>query len=109
MQDKMLNPADDFATTQVVTEKKLAIKKSTLSISGLNFSYTVSKNSNVTINIYDIKGQFIDQLINNRSVTAGTHNIRWGGGSKFSTGIYICRMQVNSNRDIISKKVLLIN
>jgi flagellar hook assembly protein FlgD len=65
-----------------------------------SISYYVRQKSNVTINIYNSKGQLVSRLVG-RPQTAGWHEIRWDGksdnGIQAVPGKYICRMNVDNN------------
>ncbi len=73
-----------------------------------NILFNVTKESNVEIKIYNIKGQVVKSLLNeNRGI--GSHRLVWNGdnnrGSKVASGIYFVRMkQDNIN---VTRKILL--
>jgi len=56
-----------------------------------NINYSVSKNSNVTIGIYNIKGELVSAL-HDGYLKEGNYNVMWNGtngkGNKLSSGIY---------------------
>ena len=60
-------------------------------------SFSLSKSSNLQIEIYNIKGQKVKSLINDYQ-QAGNHNIIWNGkddnGHEVSSGIYLYKMEV---------------
>ncbi|MFC1562801.1 YCF48-related protein [candidate division KSB1 bacterium] len=66
--------------------------------------------SDVTLKIYNIIGQEIKTLINERK-NAGYHSIKWDGtnnfGTKVSSGIYIYRMKTNTGYVKTRKLVFL--
>jgi hypothetical protein len=63
----------------------------------------------VTIDIYNIKGQKVKQLVSGQ-LSAGDHSVVWNGnddfGEQVSSGIYFYRIR-NNNREIIKKMVLM--
>ena len=72
-------------------------------------SFNLPKSSKVKLQIVDINGRGIANLLNN-SLDSGTHNISWDGtndsGVKMSSGIYF--IILNVDRNILSQKLSLI-
>ncbi len=61
-------------------------------------NYTIKENSKVSINIYNIKGQKVKQLISGiRQLLEGQHSVVWNGkddnGKPVSSGIYFYKMK----------------
>lgn len=69
------------------------------------FSYTLNEQSNVTLNIYDLYGKKIDELINEKQVT-GYHCIKFDR-SKLAAGIYFYELCTEHFRQ--TKKMILTN
>ncbi len=73
-------------------------------------SYSLKYNSNVSIDVYNIKGQRIKTLINEYKVS-GSYSISWSGnddsGKSVSSGLYFYKMQVNDKPVSIRKCLLL--
>ena len=71
--------------------------------------YNIIRESNVIINIYDLLGRQIIQLINNKT-PAGFYQIEWDGRNEYGqivpTGFYLCTL--NTGNQIQVKKILLI-
>ena len=71
--------------------------------------YFISKNSFVSINIYNLKGENIKSLVNSYK-PRGTHSIYWDATNKFgetlSTGMYIYTIQVDNYKEV--KKMILV-
>ncbi len=71
--------------------------------------YSVSRQSDVTIEIFNIAGQKVRTLVN-ESVAAGTYRIIWDGRNEssvaVSTGIYLYRFQTGDFEE--TKKMLLL-
>jgi hypothetical protein len=72
-------------------------------------SYTLQKDSRVTLHIFNSHGQLVRTLYD--GVTGkGTHALKWDGqtdsGRKAGSGFYICRLQTGNK--LISRKMLLI-
>ena len=62
-----------------------------------NINYAVTELSNVSLRIYDIKGQFISELLNNVHIP-GKYKTVWDSGH-LATGIYFLEMNVYSRND----------
>ncbi len=70
----------------------------------INFS--LPKNENVTVNIYNVLGQKVQTLINGY-FSAGKHSVTFDAGAKgFSSGIYFYELQAE-NKHLIKKMVLV--
>ena len=71
-------------------------------------SFNLKKEKDITLEIYNIKGQRIKTLYKGNS-TAGEHNVTWNGtdenNKKVSTGIYFYKLITPEK--ILSKKMLL--
>jgi hypothetical protein len=71
--------------------------------------YSIVKNSDVKINIYNVKGQIVKSLLSNKSNT-GKHALIWDGtdenGNLVASGMYIIKTDANAHR--ITKKVLVV-
>jgi len=68
-------------------------------------NFTIPKKENVTLNIYDVKGQLIATLINNETKTEGTYSIEFDG-SKLSSGMYFYKIQAGNN--VETRKMILL-
>ena len=73
-------------------------------------TYELPKSSKVTLEIYNILGQRVKTLVNNRVQEMGSHKVIWNTvndrGQKLATGIYIYRLKANNF--IQSKKMILV-
>jgi hypothetical protein len=71
-------------------------------------SYTVPTSGDVTLKVYNMKGQVVRTLVNS-SVNAGNHTVTWNGtddnGSAVSSGLYFYKIQ--SSNQTLTKKMLL--
>jgi hypothetical protein len=67
-------------------------------------TYNISSNQNIRINIYDLNGKIIQNLIN-RFHGAGEYTIDWNA-PLLPTGVYI--VELKGNTEIISEKITLI-
>ena len=74
-----------------------------------NISYTLSQDSYVNINIYDLKGNYIKSLIR-KSMSTGRHSIQWDATNEFgddvSTGIYFYTIKTEYSSE--TKKMLFV-
>jgi len=74
-------------------------------------SFSLSRNSKeVELNIYNIKGELIINLMNNKVMNSGKHFIQWDGknnqGKEVSTNVYLYTLRVGDNS--VTKKMLLV-
>ena len=67
-------------------------------------SYSLPQNSDVTISIYDITGQLIDNIIQVMQ-SAGTHELRWQAANHLASGAYMYRIQAG---DFVSTKKMIL-
>ena len=71
-------------------------------------SFTIHEKSEVELIMYNIKGQKINNLIN-QVLIKGDHTITWDGknsnGEEVSSGLYLCRLRIEDQ--IISKKLMM--
>gem|GEM_PF-2174509 len=72
-------------------------------------SYYLSKDSRVTLGIYNVKGQLVKTLIQ-ESKTAGMQSAEWDGrdenGKPCAGGVYYCRLSAGGKR--VSRKLTLL-
>ncbi|MCP4723880.1 MAG: T9SS type A sorting domain-containing protein [bacterium] len=77
--------------------------------SGTNIKFHLPANLNISVNIYNIKGQLVKTLVN-REYPSGTYTVTWNGTNdadiSVGSGTYICRL-IAGNK-IASKKMLLL-
>ena len=71
--------------------------------SSTSIKYSLPKSSNVKIQIYNVKGQLVETLID-RPMPAGIHTVDWDG-KDMSSGIYFCKFDTDNGS--ITKKMLL--
>ena len=71
--------------------------------------YSVPKDGDVKIRIYNTKGQLVTTLVNEQK-SLGTHNVVWNGiddnGNKVSSGLYFTRI-VADGKTLTSKMLML--
>jgi len=81
--------------------------------SGTTIEYNLTIESQVEINIYNIRGQIIKTFTNKNQI-AGVHKIDWDGksneGNDMPSGLYFCRVNISSNNSNIQEtnKMILI-
>ncbi len=76
------------------------------------FCFSLKEASNVSLNIYNVKGQKIRTLIN-KKINPGYHQIEWNGkdnnNKNVSSGVYFSLFDINGEGDYTSvKKILLL-
>ena len=73
-------------------------------------NYYLIENSKVEINIYNIKGQKVKQLINEH-LSTGQHSVIWNGkddnNKLVSSGVYLYKLNVNNKTEVVKKCMLL--
>ncbi len=71
--------------------------------------FNLAAKSNVTINIYNLLGQQVEQLVN-QEYSAGNHKVSWDGttsnGTQAATGMYLYRIE--ADHFVETKKMLLL-
>ena len=74
-----------------------------------NITYVLPEASNVSLNIYDLNGQLIRELVSS-SVRAGVHTLNWDGtninGGKVSAGMYL--YTINTGKYTSTNKMILL-
>jgi len=72
-------------------------------------SYDITKKGNVTVDIYNLKGQKVKSLLSEKQ-EAGMHNVEWYGdndsGKKVSSGTYLYRVK-NGEEEVVKKMLLM--
>jgi len=73
-----------------------------------NISFTLSKPGRTTLNIYNMKGQLVNHLVN-EDMNPGIHNVVWNGkdenGRNVSSGVYLYRLESGTYQ--ATRKMLL--
>ena len=74
-------------------------------------SFSVTQTSSfITLEIYNIKGQKVKQLVSDQ-LSAGQHSIVWNGddrsGKSVGSGVYLYKLNVNSKTEAVKKCLLL--
>ncbi len=90
---------DSVTATNVVTDEinELSLKyypnpfKNRISI-----EFTLKESSTVSISIFNIKGQRVKDIVDNRILSANKHRFEWN--SKSISGTYICVLTINGKR-----------
>jgi hypothetical protein len=72
-----------------------------------NIKYTIPREGNVKIEVYDITGKLVNTLVN-QSMNSGSYNVTWDGkntlGQNVVSGIYLYRIQAN---DFVAVKKMI--
>ncbi len=73
-------------------------------------SFQLSHTQNITVDIYNMLGQKVATLINNKALAAGTNKVRWDGrdsaGNSVTSGVYLYR--ISTNNYSVTKKMMLL-
>ncbi|MGZ3863589.1 MAG: Kelch repeat-containing protein [Bacteroidia bacterium] len=67
-----------------------------------SLSVSLNKEQEVSVNVYDISGRFVAELIN-KNLSEGNHTITWNAASAAS-GIYVARIMIGNN--VLTKKLI---
>ena len=67
-------------------------------------SFSLINTDHVLLEVYDIKGQNIEILVNSK-LSVGRHNIQWNG-SQYSSGIYFVKLRTDNNE--MNQKIMLL-
>ena len=70
-----------------------------------NIEYTLAKSGMVELSVFNLQGQLIDKLVNNRK-KAGNHLISFDG-TNYSSGIYFYRLKIDGQTKGIKKMALI--
>jgi hypothetical protein len=72
--------------------------------------FNLPRRDNISLNIYDVTGKGVMQLIHEQIYAPGEHNIKWNGltndGKEVSSGIYLYELTTRDFREV--RKMLLI-
>ncbi|NOR44188.1 MAG: T9SS type A sorting domain-containing protein [Candidatus Delongbacteria bacterium] len=71
----------------------------------INFS--VLNSEKMSLYIYNIKGERIDVVFDNRKLNAGNYTVNWRSGKEFSSGIYYYGIETESGIKQMKKMTLL--
>lgn len=65
-----------------------------------HFSYQLPVQNNVTIKIYNLRGEAVKTLVNTINKKAGSYRVQWDGtdylGLRVTSGIYLCRIKAGN-------------
>jgi len=77
--------------------------------SSTDLNFTVEKAGNVSLKIYNLKGQFVRNLMNT-NLSKGSHKFTWDGkddyGKNVGIGMYFCKVEADGKK--ISQKIIRI-
>jgi len=66
--------------------------------------FAMPKDGNVTLNVYNMLGELVTELIDNREYEAGYHEVEFDAGA-VASGVYIYRVQ--AGEFVVAKKMIL--
>ena len=69
-----------------------------------NINFTLKDPKNISIHVYDIKGNLVQTLVANKNLHSGLHQITWDATS-MSSGIYF--VQISNGLETKSQKIIL--
>ena len=72
--------------------------------------FSIPRESNIELNIFNIKGQRIKQLVSEQ-LSEGNHSVIWNGddelGKTVSSGIYYYKLNVNGKTEVVRRCLML--
>jgi hypothetical protein len=75
----------------------------------INICYTLGKDSDISLSVYNIKGQKLRTLFRGKQ-SKGSHSLTWDGanndGQMTACGIYLIRLETDSNSPLTGKVML---
>lgn len=75
-----------------------------------SIEFTVNRRMPVTLSVYNILGQHVMTLVDQRETAAGNHRVVWNGrneaGQQVSSGVYLVRLQAGTQ--LFTKRILLL-
>ncbi|MBN2788659.1 MAG: T9SS type A sorting domain-containing protein [Candidatus Delongbacteria bacterium] len=74
-------------------------------VTTINFS--VINNDKLSMHIYNIKGEIVDTLFDNKKFNSGNYTINWNSGKELSSGIYYYGIETESGLKQMKKMTLL--
>jgi len=73
-----------------------------------NIQFTIPKSEQIKVRIYNVAGQMINEIVNEK-FNAGTHSVSWNGknhkGNKVASGVYVYTLETENQK--LSKKLTL--
>ncbi|MFA7056071.1 MAG: metallophosphoesterase [Candidatus Cloacimonadales bacterium] len=64
-------------------------------------SFDLKNRSKVSLSVYNLKGQKVEQVCQNKLFVAGHHNIAWVTSSQLSSGIYLLKLNTESESKLM--------
>jgi hypothetical protein len=75
-------------------------------------SYSLQEASDVSVEVYNIRGQKVKTLVDNEQKQPGTHSVTWNGtdqsGRTVASGVYLYRVDADGGRYTSTRKMILL-
>jgi photosystem II stability/assembly factor-like uncharacterized protein len=98
-----------ISPVEIITNNNLSIYPNPFNPS-TTISFSIPTKSKIELTVYNIKGQKVRTLINNK-IEKGNHSINWNGkdenNNSVSSGVYFYKLNVNNVPKVIKKSLLL--
>ncbi|OGC94883.1 MAG: hypothetical protein A2142_00530 [candidate division Zixibacteria bacterium RBG_16_48_11] len=110
--DSLFNPSADVGEEPLALPKQFRLLQNYPNPfnATTTIRYHLSKSSNVTLEIFNLKGQLVRVLLNNTTQPAGEHQRVWDGknsaGVKVSSGVYLYRFKTGEFSQV--RKMILL-
>ena len=69
------------------------------------FSYSIPQDANVTLEVYNVKGQLVETLVN-ETQTANHYDVNWDA-SEYGTGMYFYQLSIDGKVNQVKKCIML--
>lgn len=74
--------------------------KSSLHRNGSFISFDLSRKAEVSISVYNLKGQKVTQIANDLFLTEGNHQFKWSGVSEHASGVYLIKLDADTETQV---------
>jgi predicted MPP superfamily phosphohydrolase len=75
--------------------------KSSLHRGASSISFDLNSPAQVSLSIYNLKGQKVVQLANHLSLKAGNHNFKWDSISQHASGVYLIKLDADNESQVL--------
>ena len=72
-----------------------------------NINFSLLENDKITLMIYNIKGEIVETLIDNKLISKGTHSLLWNPSKTYSSGLYFYGIRSSNGLKQIKKMTIL--
>ncbi len=66
-----------------------------------SISFDLTNNAQVSVNIYNIKGQKVAQLLDHQRLSSGNHRLNWDEIADHSSGLYLVKIDADNHTEML--------